>query len=682
MLNDQAGIPKNLRARIVAGSAILLSGSTLATVFSFAYNVAVARFLGPNGYGHATAIYTVLTIISAVTLSFQLIAAKLVAQQPTEAGKSSVYRELHRNSWACGILAGVVLLAFRQQITVYLNLPSPVLVELLSIAVAFYIPLGTRRGYIQGAFGFRGLATNMVLEAAIRLGGSLLMILLGTGVTGVIAANAAASVGAYLAIIPKLTSAAGSALRFWDGTREMLQALVFFSGQMLITNCDIVLVKHFFLPAIAGLYAAIAMVGRVIFTFSTAVVNSMFPVVAGSHKDERKNLSLIATSLLLVLVIEGVMVLGVRITPSWVWTSFFGKGFQMHGHESLQSLMALYALKTVIYSLSVVVISYEMSYKIANTSWVQLLFSGAVIAGICRFQGSLHEVIMVQLVLMVVLLVVVSVPFVIGAMRHDEEKAEASARGVRLIRRSSEDEAIAAFLKNDFEDEAYSAYHELLRPIVEFPNLADRLENAKRRGLLYLRQFPLWKEFPRDTQWYEIEVRESDLAQIRVFPRAQWRRVAGGNFDLTGIVEKMRQQLANDPFPAKIAAIRGRLGADDAMPATVLMIGTNESEPLTIIDGNHRLVAAVMAGKVDRLRYLCGLSPKMGNCCWYQTNFLTLLRYAANLLRYLLRDHDAILMQLIEGAHIDPLLSGNSQFPHDGPGMTAMEDSLQPAQKA
>ena len=28
--------------------------------------------------------------------------------------------------------------------------------------------------------------------------------------------------------------------------RETLQALVFFSGQVLINNCDIVLVKHFF----------------------------------------------------------------------------------------------------------------------------------------------------------------------------------------------------------------------------------------------------------------------------------------------------------------------------------------------------------------------------------------------------------------------------------------------------
>jgi O-antigen/teichoic acid export membrane protein len=77
--------------------------------------------------------------------------------------------------------------------------------------------------------------------------------------------------------------------------------MVFFSGQVLINNCDIVLVKHFFLANEAGIYAVVAMVGRVIFAFSSAVVNSMFPLVAGTQHEERRNLKVIATSLMLVL---------------------------------------------------------------------------------------------------------------------------------------------------------------------------------------------------------------------------------------------------------------------------------------------------------------------------------------------------------------------------------------------
>jgi hypothetical protein len=39
---------KTLQARIVSGSVILLSGSGLTTAVNLAYNIAIARFLGPR----------------------------------------------------------------------------------------------------------------------------------------------------------------------------------------------------------------------------------------------------------------------------------------------------------------------------------------------------------------------------------------------------------------------------------------------------------------------------------------------------------------------------------------------------------------------------------------------------------------------------------------------------------
>jgi O-antigen/teichoic acid export membrane protein len=128
--------PTTLHARIVSGSAILLSGSGLTTAINLAYNIVVARFLGPKGFGHATAVYTILTLISAVTLSFQIISTKVVAQQSSPEGKAAAYRGFHRAAWACGIMVALVLVAFQSAISNYLNLPSPVLVAILAAAAA------------------------------------------------------------------------------------------------------------------------------------------------------------------------------------------------------------------------------------------------------------------------------------------------------------------------------------------------------------------------------------------------------------------------------------------------------------------------------------------------------------------------------------------------------------------
>jgi O-antigen/teichoic acid export membrane protein len=655
VLTTSSQKPKPLQARIVSGSFVLLSGSGLATGINLAYNIAVARFLGPKGFGHATAVYTLLTLISAVTLSFQIISAKVVAQQKSPESKRAGYQAFHRGAWICGILVALVLLLCRKDIAGYLNLPSPILVVLLSIGAAFYVPLGSRRGYLQGAYGFRRLAANLVLEGGVRLSGSLLLILVGFGVPGVIAANSAAVAVAYLTIVPDWAAHEPNPVRLSYAWRETSQAIVFFSGQVLINNCDIVLVKHFFLPEAAGLYAAVAMVGRVVFAFSSAVVNSMFPLVAGTSNEDRKDLKVIATSLLLVLAIGSAIAIGLRFAPAAVWTLFFGARFQIAGNYGLPYLLALYAITTVVYSLSAVIISYEMSYKIANTSWVQLAFSGIMIAGISRYHSSLRQVILVQLTLMLVLLVLVAVPFLVDFLT-DREPVEPAAqwKPLRFIRQVSEDEVIAEFLRSDFHKPVFRQYRETLREIVTSPNFDDEAENEKRRALFFLRHQALWNELPPGTKWQELQVKDEDLGRIRVFPRAQWRKIARGNFSVTKVAECLcrRRNLIDEPLLMKIDAIRNRLLADDPVFGPVLLIGTSQGEHLTILDGNHRLVAAMLAtpSKVHSLRFLAGISPRMMECCWYNTNLSSLFRYGRNLLKHVGHRPKAELAQVLRSA--------------------------------
>jgi O-antigen/teichoic acid export membrane protein len=655
LVNGQMQESKSLHARILSGSVVLLLGSGLTAAINFAYNVAVARILGPAAFGHATAVYTLLTLISAVTLSFQIVPAKVVAQQSTLETKGAAYRDFHRGAWGCGVIIALLLVLFQSSISAFLKLPSPVMVDLIAIGAAFYVPLGSRRGYIQGAYGFRSLSTSLVLEGLVRLCGSLLLVMLGFGVNGVIAANAAAIAVAYFAAAPKLPPPVPNQIRLSHALRESMQAIVFFAGQVLINNCDIVLVKHFFTPAMAGLYAAVAMVGRVIFAFSQAVVNSMFPLVAGTGDEERKDLKVIATSLLLVLGIGCSVALVLRLAPASMWTAFFGPGFKVAGKYGLPYLLSLYAVTTVIYCLSVVMITYEMSYKIANTSWIQLAFSGLLVAGLCEFHSSLREVIMVQLILMVALLILVASPFVINSRIVSEGvPMGGDGRPIRLIRRLAEDEVIAEFLKSEFDRPIFREYHERLQEIVSSPNLDSADENAKRRALLFIRHFALWKELPTDTEWYEVEVKYSDLEKIRVFPRAQWRNFAPKTFSILEVAERMnrRQEADSGPFRLKIANIGARLLEQDDDLGSVLLIGINENEPLTILDGNHRLVASMLTtpSRTERLRFLCGFSPRMTECCWYTTNFATLCRYGKNVLMHLVRDHEAELERLLQRA--------------------------------
>lgn len=621
---------------------------------NLAYNIAIARFLGPGGFGHATVIYTILTLLSAVTLAFQIVSTKVVAQQPTAEGKTAVYRFFHRGGWICGIIVALGLVACEKPVASYLNLPDASLIAMIAVGAAFYVPLGTRRGYIQGTCGFRALALSMVLEQGVRLGGSLVLILMGAGLQGVIIANSAAIAIAYFAIRVTPVGHMRNPLERSYVLRETGQAAVFFAGQMLILNCGIVMVNHFFIAREAGLYAAVAMVGRVIFSMSQAVVNSTFPLVAGGEEHERRDLRVIATSLMLVLGMGTAIALGLCIAPASLWTHLFGAGFEVSGRYSMPTLLAVYAFATVIYSLGAVIITFEMSYKIANTSYVQLAFSGVLIGALCLMHSNLREVVLVQLFLMVVLFVLVAVPFLFNSLTSPKDLVHgASDRPFRLVRRVSEHEVIAEFLKCEFRCPEFREYQSM-SDLVESPNLADAEENAKRRALLFIRHLALWKELPADTEWFEVEVTESDLCNIRIFPRAQWRKVSSGSFSAIEVAEGMRTRtrLLDDAFVKKISNMTVQIDKGETDFGAVILIGANESEPVTVLDGNHRLTAAILANpmRLARLRFFCGLSPHMSQCCWYNSNLITLFRYGKNVLSNTVRNPEAELARLLRNA--------------------------------
>jgi len=624
---------KTPRERLLNGSAILLTALCILTLANFGYNIAVARILGPISYGHTTAVYTLLVLTSAVTLSVQIVTAKIVAKCATGELQTLAYREFHRWGWAAGILVSSLLLLLRNAITAYLNIPTPLLIILLAIGTTFYVPLGARRGYLLGTCSFRRLGGNLVIEALTRLFGSLLLMKLGFGVPGVIAANAAAVVTAYFLARPTLSRVSSVARALSFDSREGLQAAVFFAGQVVINNCDIVVVKHFFSPESAGLYAAISMVGRVVFAFSWTIVNSMFPISAQTRSQNRKDHGVLGLTILMVSGACLTFIVGLRIAPSWIWGRLFGAQFQTASSTEFRHLLILYALSTAVYSLSVVLIAYEMSRKIANTGWFQLLIGAAVVGGIYRFHSSLAQVIWVQVFMMAILVVFVSIPYLMRLFRGGDRDEQSIVPGsIKLRRRVDENEVIAEFLKTDFNAPEFARYKSALHDLVEAPDLEHEGQNKVRRALFNVRHRSLWKQLPEDTEWYELEVEPRDLERIRVFPRAQWRRLAAGDFDLTQVAQRITDDRyragASETFLAKIDDLRDRLEHKSSAGA-VLLIGLDERGPFTILDGNHRLVAAMLTSPsaLSGFRFFCGLSPRMDRCCWYRTNVATLTRY-------------------------------------------------------
>jgi O-antigen/teichoic acid export membrane protein len=148
-------------------------------------------------------------------------------------------------------------------------------------------------------------------------------------------------------------------------------------------------------------------VGRVLYFAAWSIVSAMFPISAAARDEEESNKAqVLLLPLLIVLLMSVCFIAILALCPGLIIHLIFGEGF-----SSAEPLLSLYAVATALYALSVVLITYEMSRKIANTGWLQLLFSGALVLLIYMFHSSLRQVIEVQIGLMLVMLVVVSLPF-------------------------------------------------------------------------------------------------------------------------------------------------------------------------------------------------------------------------------------------------------------------------------
>jgi hypothetical protein len=173
---------------------------------------------------------------------------------------------------------------------------------------------------------------------------------------------------------------------------------------------------------------------------------------------------------------------------------------------------------------------------------------------------------------------------------------------------------------------------------------------------------------------------EADLERLCVLARTHWRKIGGGNCLLRHVVEQIRRRdfhgvrviggtahggIEISDVGAKVDAIRSfsrRLACGHDASAVVL-IGVDDHAPVTILEGNHRLTAALLASSAllaSQFKVFYGASPHMARCCWYGSPTLgKMLRYSLGRLRHL-GNADAELHRVLSPADVPALISSAS----------------------
>ena len=417
-------VKRLIKHELIAGAGFLFVASLFGSVFNFFFNLFMSRSLSVSDYG------VLASLISIITLSM-VVAGAVVPTIIRFAGSYFAKEELHmvrglffnvgRFSFSLGIFVFFIFLIFWQRIGGFFNINDKHLIILVGFVV-FLIFIGVINGaLLQAKLAFRFIALTNLLSTFLKLFLGITLVFLGFSVIGALWAILLASLIPYLlSFIPLrfILKKHVSAPKIQIGTLLAYgapAAIASFSLMSLITT-DIILVKHFFDPSRAGIYAGLSLIGRVIFFFSAPVGAVMFPLVVQKHTRKEDYQSILKLSVLLILLPSIALTIFYFIFPEFT-IRFFLKNEE---YISAALYLGFFGIFVGLFSLLSVFTNFYLSIK--KTNIFIPLVTGAIIqaALIWIWHESFWQIIIISTITTFLLLIsfIIYYPFAIKTQKQ------------------------------------------------------------------------------------------------------------------------------------------------------------------------------------------------------------------------------------------------------------------------
>jgi len=363
--------------RLFSNSLIVIVGTLVASIFSYLFNMLMGRYLGPKAYGEMMALMSLLMVISVAGGAILTITMRYAGELYTD-GKSQALKKLLAvfTRYVYFISFGILLicLAFSKPIADYFSIGSLVPVFIAFASLIFGLVMSVNKGFLQGAQRFTAVSAIGVLEMAFRLTLGIILVKVGFQVSGALAAVVLATAISYFITFWPIERVFANfkqdktAKNYSFDKREILGYSwpAFLASVLLVIaiNLDIILVKHYFSPQDAGIYAAISTIAKIILYVTAPVVTVMFPMVSERTTKGNKHYSIFLFSLLFVLV-GALLVLGLYvIAPAKIITILYGAQY-----VSFFYLLPEIGMAILLYSLINLLVNYYLVIKNFTFIW-------------------------------------------------------------------------------------------------------------------------------------------------------------------------------------------------------------------------------------------------------------------------------------------------------------------------
>lgn len=368
------------------GSVLLIATFT-GSFFNYLFNISMGRFLGPSDYSVMMSLLSLLMIVSVPVGAVQTIVAKYVA------GFQALNKMESIKNFLSGIVLRIllfstiifiVLISFSKVIANYLNISGVVPVLIVSTILIPLVLLPAIRGALQGLQKFYSLGINITSEGLIRLLVGVFLVYFGFGVNGAIGATTLSSIFALVIAILAIKQFLFKKSNNMDVSKSFQFREVYqYTGPVLIslfcitilTNIDLILVKHYFSAEEAGIYSGAEIIGKIVFYLPAPISVFIFPKAAYSHAINEDTKEILWKGFLSVVFVSGLLTLLYFVFPEIFILTFFGEKYIQS-----TSFLGLFGIAMSFYAVVNLLIFYKLSihqfkfiYSLVAVTLLQIL---------------------------------------------------------------------------------------------------------------------------------------------------------------------------------------------------------------------------------------------------------------------------------------------------------------------
>ena len=399
--------------QLVTGGTVLAVALVVTNAGNYILNLLLGRWLSPAEFADASLMVTMMLTFASISVCLALVTARFIGIRDAAGdvgGSERLVRTLRRVALSVGIVIAAVVAAGSPWWRDIFHTGSAWPFVILACGIPFYLQCAVGRGTLQGRLRFVPLAVTFLVEMTVRLSVGSGLVLLGMGVDGATAGLALSLVAAWVTVMlfrPGLSRARriieAGPVDASPGTSTDLAGVrayaafvsVLLVGQMVINNSDVLIAKASLAPFDAGLYSAVALIGRAVFFLSWSVATVVFPVVALRHAKGESGHRVLAGGIVAVLGIGSACVVGALLFGGPVLGVVLGPDY-----SGLSGSLAVYALATTLFAVASLIASQHLATGRIRESWVVLAGAGLQIVLLLLWHNSIAQLIGAQLVAM------------------------------------------------------------------------------------------------------------------------------------------------------------------------------------------------------------------------------------------------------------------------------------------